>query len=192
MEDRQLIISLKKGNREAFNLLFEKYSPKLHFFTLKSFQNKVDAEEIVQNTFLKIWETSYKIDENQHFTTYLITIAKHIIYDCLRHKLVERKYNQYILQSSDESYSIENDFVLKNLKEYLAISIGRLPTQQKEIILLKSKGYNNKEIAKQLKLSKRTVETHINRALKFLRSHLINKKEIFTIVIINILSRLLY
>jgi RNA polymerase sigma-70 factor (ECF subfamily) len=188
MEDRQLIISLKKGNRKAFNALFEKYSPKLHFFTLKSFQNKVDAEEIVQSSFLKIWETRHKIDENQHFNTYLITIAKHIIYDLLRHKLVERKYSQYILQSSDESYSIENDFVLKNLKEYVATSIEHLPIQQREIILLKSKGYDNEEIAKQLKLSKRTVETHINRALKFLRNHLINKKEIFITVIINMLS----
>lgn len=190
-EDKLLLTLLKKGSRDAFNALFEKYSPKLYFFCLKSFQNKVDAEEIVQDAFMKIWETRSRIDENQHFNTYLIAIAKHIIYDFLKHKVVERKYSDYILQSSDGSYNIEQEVALKDFKQYMLGSIEQLPAQQKEILLLKSKGYDNDEIAQQLNLSKRTIETHINRAFKFLRIYLAAKKEVYISLIFIALTKFL-
>ena len=169
-EDLLLLILLKKGNRKAFNVLFEKYSPKLYFYTLKTFKNRIDAEEIVQDTFLKIWETAHRIDEHKHFNTYLISIAKHLICDRLRHKAVEQKYSRYMSHFSSEFYSIEDKLESKNLKESLLADIENLPSQQKEVLLLKSKGYDNNEIATYLNLSKRTVETHINRAFKFLRN----------------------
>ncbi|MDR1951181.1 MAG: RNA polymerase sigma-70 factor [Bacteroidales bacterium] len=187
-EDSILIISLKKGNRNAFNTLFEKYSPKLYFFILKTFQNKVEAEEIVQDTFLKIWETRRRIDEKQHFNTYLISIAKHLIYDHLRHKAVERKYSQHALQASDKSYSVDDELALESLRDYIIAKIELLPPQQKEILLLKNKGYENDEIAKLLSLSKRTVETHINRAFKSLRNSLAHGKELFIGLAIGLLQ----
>jgi RNA polymerase sigma-70 factor (ECF subfamily) len=178
-EDGILVILLKKGDRNAFNTLFEKYSPKLYFFILKTFQNKVEAEEIVQDTFLRLWETRHRIDEKRHFNTYLISIAKHLIYDHLRHKMVERKYNQRVQKTSDQSYTVEDELASESLRAYIVANIERLPPQQKEILLLKSKGYENDEIAQQLNLSKRTVETHINRAFKFLRNSLAHGKELF-------------
>jgi RNA polymerase sigma-70 factor (ECF subfamily) len=187
-EDGVLIISLKKGNRNAFNTLFEKYSPKLYFFVLKTFQNKVEAEEIVQETFLKIWETRHRIDEKQNFNTYLISIAKHLIYDHLRHKAVERKYSQRVQQTSDKSYTVEDEFALESLRDYIIANIELLPPQQKEILLLKNKGYENDEIAERLNLSKRTVETHINRAFKVLRNSLSHGKELFFVLAVSVLQ----
>ena len=186
-EDIALIILLKEGNRNAFNILFEKYSPKLYFYTLKTFKNQVDAEEIVQETFLKIWETRHRIDEYQHFNTYLISIAKHLICDLLRHKAVEQKYSNYVLQSFNELYTIEDELALKSLRTYIVDKIELLPVQQKEILLLKSKGFENEEIAARLTLSKRTVETHINRAFKFLREQFAYRKEIIIALIISLL-----
>jgi len=171
-EDRLLLEALKKGDRAAFNVLFEKYSPKLYFFCLKYLSDKINAEEIVQETFLKIWETRSKIDTSRHFNTWLITIARHIIFDYLRHKMVEWKFNDYALKSFDISADLESEQTEKQLRSYLTKTIEQLPVQQKEVLLLKSKGYDNKEIALRLNLSKRTVETHINRALKVLRIQL--------------------
>jgi len=187
-QDSILIISLKKGNRNAFDTLFEKYSPKLYYFVLKTFQNKVEAEEIVQDTFLKLWETRHRIDEKQHFNTYLISIAKHLIYDHLRHKAVERKYSQYAKQTSEKTYTVEDEFALESLKDYIVAQIELLPPQQREILLLKSKGYANDEIAQTLNLSKRTVETHINRAFKLLRNSLASGNELFFVLAISVLQ----
>jgi RNA polymerase sigma-70 factor (ECF subfamily) len=172
--DNILLSLLKKGNKNAFDTLFKKYATRLYFFSLNFF-TKEDAEEIVQDTFVKIWETRDKIDVTQHFNTYLITIAKHLIYNHFRHKVVEQKYNKYILQTSCDFYSIEHELILKNLKEHIIASIEQLSPQQKEIILLKYNGYDNQSIAEQLHLSKRTVETHINKAFKILRLYLMRK-----------------
>ncbi len=175
-EDKSLLVRLKNGDREAFNQLFETYSPKLYFFCLKSFRNQVDAQEIVQDTFLKIWETRRRVDENQHFNTYLIAIAKHAIYDFLKHRVVERKYSDYMLRSGDGAYSIEHELAVRDFREHMAAGIERLPAQQKEVMRLKSRGYDNDEIARRLDLSKRTVEAHVNHAFKSIRAHL-NLKE---------------
>ncbi len=168
-EEQVLLRSLKQGDQQAFDVLFKKYAPRLYFFVFRFFNNRPAAEEIVQDTFVKIWDTRDRINVDQHFSTYLFTIAKHLIYNRFRYELVERKYREFILQHSGDSYSIEHDIVAKQLKEYLLDGIGRLPAQQKEILLLRNQGYDNDEIAQQLQLSKRTVETHINKAFKYLR-----------------------
>lgn len=172
--DDILLGLLKNENKNAFDTLFKKYAPRLYFFSL-NFLTKEDAEEIAQDTFVKIWETRDKIDVTQHFNTYLITIAKHLIYNRFRHKVVEQKYNKHILQTACDSYSVEHELILKNLKERIIASIGQLSPQQKEIVLLKYNGYDNQSIAERLRLSKRTVETHINKAFKMLRRYLTEK-----------------
>ena len=170
--DKVLLTSLQKGDREAFNALFIKYSPKVYFFCLKYFKNQVEAEEIVQDVFLRIWETRNKIDVTKPFNTYLIAIAKHIIFDAIRRQAVKRRFTLYLQESSSGSYDLGHELDEKNLREYLLMTIGQLPLQQRSILLLKSNGYNNSEIARRLRLSKRTVETHVNRALKYLRLQL--------------------
>lgn len=183
-EDKIVLASLKKGDIKAFDVLFKKYSSRLYFFALHFFTSKTDAEEIVQETFVKIWETRERIDENQHFNTYLIAIAKHIIYNHFRHKLVERKYSEQVKQSAVDFYSIEEDIAIKNLRSRMLAGMAQLPPQQREILHLRHKGYDNDEIARQLKISKRTVETHIGKAFKYLRIQLQDYKEFVFIIFI--------
>ncbi len=181
-EEKVLLVSLKKGNRDAFDAVFKKYASRLYFFSMSFFNSKSDAEEIVQETFVRIWETRSTIDENKNFNTYLISIAKNLIYNTFRHKLVVQKYAEQAQQLSDGSYSMEQDLMMQNMREQLLSGIGLLPPQQKEVLLLKSKGYSNEEIAQQLKLSKRTVETHINKAFKYLRDYLADKAVIIALI----------
>ena len=174
MNDIIALTSLQKGDREAFNTLFIKYAPKLYFFVQKYFNGQIEAEEVVQYVFLKIWETRERIDSSKSFNTYIIAIAKHIIFDYLRHEAIKRKFDNYMVRSSKHASDLEDEIAEKNMKEYLWECIEALPFQQKNILLLKSRGYDNDEIAKRLQLSKRTVETHINRAIKYLRSQVRN------------------
>ncbi len=162
---------LKTGNQRVLDVLFKEYSSRLFLFSLRFFNHKSDAEEIVQETFVKIWETREKItpDILLHFNAYVITIAKHLIYNRFRHRLVERKYRELQCNTAATSYTIERDITVKQLKEILLNGIAQLPPQQEKILLLKRQGYDNDEIAEQLQLSKRTVETHINKAFKSLR-----------------------
>jgi RNA polymerase sigma-70 factor (ECF subfamily) len=172
--NKALLILLKKGNEEAFEAIFKQYAPRLYYFILGFSRNKAEAEEIVQDTFVKVWENRSKIDENKNFNTFLMTIAKRIFYNVLKHRIIENKYI-LALSSSPLHATTEDELERKHLKDHVNLAIAYLSPQQKEILLLRNKGYDNKEIAEYLNISKRTVETHITKAFRLLRSHLKGK-----------------
>ena len=172
MEQKKALTILKKGNKAAFDAIFRLYAPRLYYFVLGFFGNKVEAEEIVQETFIKVWENRAQIDENRNFNTFLVAIAKHIVYNKLKRRMIEKKYVDTVLQSPSHSAVAEDELHDKYLKEHLNLALSQLPPQQKEILRLRNKGYDNEEIAKHLRISKRTVETHITRAYRLLRTHL--------------------
>ena len=131
-----------------------------------------DAEEIVQEIFIKLWETRDKIKVELNFNTYITTIAKNLIYDMFRKKLVEQRYYQKFQSLIQEQLAVENELFRKNLQEVMFDSINKLSEQQREVMMLKCKGFNNDEIAELLGISKRTVEAHLNKAYKKLRQDL--------------------
>lgn len=170
-DEGKLLMQLKSGDQVAFDLLFKMYAPRLGYYCLQ-LVDRTDAEEIVQDTFLKLWETRDRIDIGRNFNTYITTIAKNLIYDMFRRKLVEQRYCRKLQSVLSEQMAVESEFYTADLHEVITNSINRLSDQQREVMLLKSKGFNNDEIAQLLGISKRTVETHLNKAYKKLRNEL--------------------
>jgi len=186
-EDKYLLGLLQKNDSVAFEALFEKYASRLYHFALHFFHGSAyDAEEVVQNVFLKIWENRATIDSVQNFNSYLITIAKHQMYDTIKHKFVAQKHQQYILNVAAKSTSDEDQSILQDMIELMLSCIEQLPDQQKEVMLLRNKGFTNAEIAQKLALSIRTVETHVSNALKVLRRYFLNHEAI-TLLFIGLL-----
>lgn len=72
--DQKLVQFLQKGNITAFDSLFEVYSPKLFGFALKYFKNESDAEELVQEVFVKVCENHRTLKSELSFKSYLFTI----------------------------------------------------------------------------------------------------------------------
>ena len=122
------------------------YAPQLGYFCLRLVRQE-DAEEIVQETFIKLWETRDKIKVELNFNTYITTIAKNLIYDMFRKKLVEQRYYQKFQSLIQEQLAVENELFRKNLQEVMFDSINKLSEQQREVMMLKCKGFNNDEIA---------------------------------------------
>ena len=170
-EGRTLIRLFKSGDHKAFDQLFKMYAPRLGYFCLQWVEQE-DAEEVVQDTFLRLWETRERIDLEKNINTYITAIAKNLIYDLFRKRTVEQRYCQQLQPFFKEHIDAEKEVYTKNIREVLVASIHKLPAQQREVMLLKSKGYVNDEIAELLGISKRTVETHLNKAYKHLRGEL--------------------
>lgn len=172
-EDRQILIrSLKKGNVKAFNQIFDLYAAKIYNFSLHHSLTSQDAEEVVQDTFAKIWEKRSLINPELSFEAYMIKIARNIIFDKLRRIVTERafqSYYRYIQPVFDDT--MEACIITKDLNEHENKIINKLPNRQKEVLLLKKDGYRNGEIAIKLGLSKSTVENHINMAIKELTKY---------------------
>lgn len=87
-QEKKLVTRFKSGDADAFGMLFKLYAPKLGSFCL-GLVSKEDAENIVQDVFLKLWETRKKIDPSQNFGMYTMTIARNLIYDMFRRGSVD-------------------------------------------------------------------------------------------------------
>lgn len=172
MADPGLVRRVKHGDRRAFDALFREYGPRLYAFALHYFNDRADAEEILQETFLTIWETRRQLDETRGFSAYLFSIAKHKIYNVLKHRAVERRYENAAARFTDAGHDAGDEPSGENLRKLVRSALDRLPPQQREIMELKARGHSNEEIARSLDISRRTVETHVYRAFKALRTYL--------------------
>ena len=175
--DSELIEKLRKGDVEAFDLVYQRYARKLYAFSFKYLKSKEEAEELVQSVFLKVWENHKNLKRDASFKSYLFTIAYNEICNLFR----RRKYQQSFidktmignLESSGETEDqIEFQFVL----EQIAQIIDKLPEKQKAIFLKsRQDGKSTKEIAEEFGLSRGTIDNYISESLKFIRANLKDK-----------------
>ncbi len=169
--DIKLVEGLKKNDISCFDDLFEKYSDKLYRFAMHYLKNENEAEEIVQDVFVKVWENRKKLNTELSFKSFIFTIAHNLILKYFRNIAYHQSFvNEQILKKSTESNDesrIEYNFVLQEVNKL----IEDLP-DKKRIIFVKNKidGLTSTEIAKQLNLSKSTVDNHISEAIKILKS----------------------
>ena len=176
-QEKAAIISLKSGDFEAFDQLFKKYGKRLYGFAIGYLKSHEDAEELVQDIFVKVWENRAELDENQSFNSYLFTIAKNTILNHFRKKVHQQSYIEYIKQHTKLIHTkTEEDIIFSDLDAQAKKVIDQLPSRRREIFLLsRERGYNNEEIAQRLNISKKTVENQITHALKFIREQLGSK-----------------
>ena len=132
------------------------------------------AEEIVQRTFVRLWEIHDQVSPDKSLISYLCNIAKNLLMNVYQRQTVEYIYAEYVLESSEE-YSDNADGELdgKLLEEYIDRLAEELPPSRKKIFVLsKRKHFTNKEIAVELNISESTVATQLSLALKFMRDKL--------------------
>ena len=173
----ELIKLLIKGDMAAFDAIYNKYCHKLHQFVLMYLKQSEDAEEIVQEVFIKIWESRSKIDIYSSFESFLFTIAYNATMSLLRKRVNETKSREYLksLQQIENADLVIDELQYKELSNKLHLLLDQLTPRQKEIYLLsREEGLTHKEIAQKLKISESTVNNHLVTILKYLKSHIDN------------------
>ena len=174
-DEKHLLIDLKDGSFQAFERLYNMYSGKLYNFIMRlSSGNQYMAEEVVQSTFIRIWEVREKVDTNASFISFLCTIAKNLLMNMYQRQTVEYVYNEYLLKSGlDHDSQTEDTIDLRFLNDYIDSLAEELPAQRKKIFILsKRQNYTNKEIAEMMGISESTVATQLSLAVKFMREQL--------------------
>jgi RNA polymerase sigma-70 factor, ECF subfamily len=171
----ELLLLLQKDDRVAFYHIYERYSKRLYGFVLRYIKQEADAEEIVQEVFIKIWEARNRIDVFSSFESFLFTIAYNATIGLLRKRVTEKKYVDYLktLQQLDVSTSMEDEIRFNELNEKVHVLLDLLTPRQKEIFLLsREEGLTHEAIAIKLQISLNTVKKHMVNTLAFLRSHI--------------------
>lgn len=165
--DNDLTALLAEGDRYAFTLIYERYWDKLLAIAYTHTISKSEAEEIVQEVFLKLWErrTDVTIQSLENY------LSKAVRYATL--KAVYRSRRHQDIQSSisiTDHYLSEDQIYATFLKEYLDGLIEKLPARCQLIFKRSRENHKtNQEIACELGISEKSVEANITRALKKLR-----------------------
>ena len=182
IDNKELVKRLQKGDLHAFDELYRKYSKKLLFFTLGYISSNEDAEDIIQEVFLKVWKNHNQLKEHLSFNSYVFTIAYNAIKKYYRKKGIEKKHFELFL---DNHKSIDNDTISKveynDLTSRVEKIVNTFPDRRKEVFQLSRESHlSNQEIADKLSITKKTVENHITTSLKVLRKKL--KMHLFFLV----------
>ncbi len=168
--DDQFISGLKSGDILVFNRIFEIYSSKLYLFAKAYLGSAEDSEELVQEVFTILWEKRAQLKAGFSFKSYIFTIAFNIIKKHFKQKARFKKFAQEeLLHEATSEQQQEIDY--HSLKSAILRLAETLPEKRREVFM-KSRfdGLSNKEIAEELGLTKKTVENHLNLALKEIKS----------------------
>jgi len=174
---QELLIRLKDGDMMAFDQVYERYSHKLFSFVFKILKNEAEADDIVQEVFVKIWESREKLGDYKLLNSYIFTIAYNNSIDLIRKRINNNKYLEHLKNSSVilVTPSVISEVEFNELNSQVEKLIADLPERQKQVYLLhREQGLTYPEIAERLGISKNTVENHMVKALKFLRQNIDN------------------
>jgi RNA polymerase sigma-70 factor (ECF subfamily) len=176
LEILSIVNSIKEGDQSIFKQVFIDYHEKLYFYILKKTASTYLAEEVVQLTFIKLWNNRTNLSEEYSISTQLYRIATTTLIDLIRKrnaaelaikKLVEKETTPL------DNASIDN-LELKDLSQRLEKAMETLPPTRRKVFKMsrfQEMSYN--EIANELSISPKTVENHISMAIKQLRPYLI-------------------
>lgn len=170
--DENLLIQTGKGSQEAFKQLYEKTDRILYGFILSILRNPYDAEEIMQETYMKIWTSAAGYQPQGKPLAWMFTIARNLCYMKFR----EQKHQADVgldeltgTESSEFCPQIENAAD----KLVLKAALEALKEEERQIVLLKnSSGLKHREIAQALGMPLATVLSKYNRAMKKLEQYL--------------------
>jgi len=166
---------LRNASKQSFEILYHRYSGKLYNFMMKvSKGDSYTAEELVQQTFIRVWENRENVNPEKSFISYLCTIAKNMLLNRYEHQTIQFIYEEYIKAKVIDNKNItEEEVDRKLLEEYLDKLADKLPPKRKEIFVLSRKeGLSNKQIAQKLNISESTIETQLSKALSFMKGQI--------------------
>jgi RNA polymerase sigma-70 factor (family 1) len=190
LTEKEELELLKDACRQSFEVLYHRYSGKLYNFMMKvSKGDSYTAEELVQQTFIRVWENRENVNPEKSFISYLCTIAKNMLLNRYEHQTIQFIYEEYIKAKSIDNKNItEEEVDRKLLEEYIEELTDKLPPKRKEIFVLSRKeGLTNKQIAQKLNISESTIETQLSKALSFMKGQLKQHYDHILVILITLM-----
>jgi RNA polymerase sigma-70 factor (ECF subfamily) len=162
------IEQLASGNAKIFRQFFMEYYPKVKAFITFFVKSEATAEDLSQDVFEHVWKHKDFLTNLKSLNAYMFRMAKNSAINYLNHKTIEEIHSASYVPL--EEYSIEEKLYVRELELLIQLTVEKMPQQRRRIFeMSRIKNLKNAEIAEKLNISKRTVEAHLNLAIKQIR-----------------------
>jgi RNA polymerase sigma-70 factor (family 1) len=175
-DEKDLLEQIAQGDEAAFSTLFYAYLDILQTFIMKLTRSATDTEEVVQETFMRLWMGRDKLTEVRSLDAWIYTIAANECYKFLK-KRGSREQGLAPMDNLGEADRGDDAVVegldLKEVHQLVIQAVGRLPAQRRRIYQMsRDEGMKIAEIAEQLGISPNTVKNTLVMSLGFIRKYL--------------------
>jgi RNA polymerase sigma-70 factor (ECF subfamily) len=170
----QLITTLQAGDITAFEMIFKNFYQPLCNYAYSFVQDRDEAEEIVQTTFLSVWEKRDNLTIHTGVKPYLYAMVRNASLNVLKHEKIKQQHAAVELAVAERSTeSVTRTVMASELEERIFKALNKLPEQCRLVFKLsRFEELKYAEIAQQLNISVKTVENQMGKALKIMREQL--------------------
>lgn len=163
MTEEQLIANLRKGRSAALSEIYDLYAQELLVFCYSYTKSKQDAEEVVQDAFLRLWEMRSLIRSDHSLKSLLFRIAKNRVIDLFRGNVNSKIFADYLVFQQSGSDRESEDMDYDGYRTLVEKVLKKLPPSQREIVRLSDfEGLDNEQIAQKLHLADKTVRNQLS------------------------------
>jgi RNA polymerase sigma-70 factor (family 1) len=183
-DEKLLFRLIAEGDEKAFDTLFNLFLPRLYPFIVKLTRSEQAAQEIIQETFIRVWLSRDKLTEVENPGGWLFKVTSNECYSYLRKTVINNKFSNIITSEPEPVNATHDDVDLKELNRLVSEAVNKLPPQRKKIYhMSRDQGKTIPEIAAALNLSPNTVKNALVTSLKFIREYL-GKYDVLFIILI--------
>ncbi|MEO7043750.1 MAG: RNA polymerase sigma-70 factor [Ferruginibacter sp.] len=178
-----MLAKIASGDEHAFRELFNIYKERFYAVVLKMTQSDEVAKDIVQDTFMQIWNKRETLVDVDNPSSYFFTAVYRRVYHHYRKIAIEKKLLQSAAPAKESANTTDEMVLARESESLISQAIAKLPPQQKMVFKLsKQEGLSREDIALQLQISPHTVKNHLADALKFIQTFLHNSAFAFPII----------
>ena len=172
MDDHTLFLQLQQSEEKAYKELFLRYYSPLCEYASQYIRD-MEAEELVQDLMLYLWEAREEMIIETSLKSYLFTAVKNRCLNAIKRKLYHEQVHEQLYEKLKDRFEDPDYFLFNELAEKIDQSIRDLPDNYRDTFEMSRFGmFSNAQIAQQLNVSIKTVEYRISRSLKILRTKL--------------------
>lgn len=181
--EQNLYGALQEGNETAFEMIFKTYYQPLCNYAYSFLNDRDEAEEIVQSSFVSVWEKRHEIEIRTSFKSYLYRMVRNACLNLIKHQRVKQQHAAVSSWGGEPAHEHVSERVIAHeLEHRISLAMKELPEQCRLVFQLsRFEELRYQEIADQLNISVKTVENQMGKALKIMRIHL---KEYLPIILI--------
>lgn len=172
--DEKLADLLKKGDRVAYTVIFDRFYGLLFIHGCKLLNDEDEAKDVVQELFEILWMRRESISFEHNLSAYLYSAIRNRIINRISHFEVKHKYIRSLGEFMDrETYFADHRVREREMRKMIEREISALPSKMREIFELSRRDYlSYKQIAVKMQISEQTVRMHVKKALRILRPKL--------------------